>query len=342
MIARASVPGSRTSIRGLAGGRRHEVDRAEEQQDRDRDPDQRQQVLAAPRRSAAAPSGPGPGWPAASLRRRSCRVAGRRVARGRADQGEIGVLERAADRARLGDEQPLGRGAPGSRSPRSAPGVGGTPAIAYQSASTTTVAPARGRRRQRRHLRPRSSGRSNRRRSRGCTPAAQLGGRARGDDPAVDQDRDPVGQPLDVGEVVARQEDRDAGRPAARRRSGGSRRGPPGPSRRSARRAAGPRVARRAPARGRAAAARRRTAAGSACPADVPEPDEVAAARRGRAGRRGTPRTGAGSRAAEPACRCRRPGASARPGPGAPRPPVAGSSAEDPDRSRRRPVDSPR
>ena len=41
----------------------------------------------------------------------------------------------------------------------------------------------------------------------------QLGGRARGDDPAVDQDRDPVREPLDVGEVVAREEDRDAGRP---------------------------------------------------------------------------------------------------------------------------------
>ena len=50
----------------------------------------------------------------------------------------------------------------------------------------------------------------------GLRAGGQFGGGAGGDQPAAVEDVDPVGQPLDVGQVVAREEDRDPGRPQVR------------------------------------------------------------------------------------------------------------------------------
>ena len=110
-------------------------------------------------------------------------------------------------------------------------------------------------------------------------------------------------------------------RRAGPRRSRGSRRAPPGPCPPSARRGSRPRAVRRAPARARAAGARRRTAGDSGVSRHGPQPDQVEQlVGVARVGVEPAVLAGA-SRAAAPAGRCRRPGASARPAPAAPGPP---------------------
>ena len=150
-------------------------------------------------------------------------------------------------------------------------------------------------------------------------------------DPPVGHEDDAVGQALDVGQVVARQEDRDALAAQLVEDRRGSPRAPPGPSPPSARRGWRPPAGRPARPRARAAAARHRTGAGRR-PRDVGQPDERRAARRasrGSAWNAAYCRSISRGRAAD--VERRRPGASARPARGAPRPPVA-----DPCRARGR------
>ena len=73
MTARASDAGQQDVDPRAARRHRHDVDRGEEQQHDDRDPDQRQQVLAAPRGQAQLHRGLGedgrpPGSPGALMR----------------------------------------------------------------------------------------------------------------------------------------------------------------------------------------------------------------------------------------------------------------------------------
>ena len=213
-------------------------------------------------RSGAAPSRPGRASPATSSPRRSCR----------ADQGEVASSSDAADRARFHDQQSLGRGPRRERRGQARRRRHARDAVPVLLVDDAGTGPCRGRRSpppRRARAGARSAGAAadgGPRRARRACPRRRSGRH---------EDRDPVGDPLDVGEVVARQQDRDAVGPEVRDDPPASRHGPRGPSRRSARRAGRPRAARRAPARGRAAAARRPTGAGSGCPAASREPDEV-------------------------------------------------------------------
>ena len=172
--------------------------------------------------------------------------------------------------------------------------------------------------------------------------ARELGRRAVGDDPALAEDRDPVRQPLDVGEVVASSAGSSA--PSPRSSAMSSRVSPPRlrvHARPSARRGRAPRVGRRARGPARVAAARRRTGAGTASAATA-QPhlveEVVGVARRPR----GTRRTaGAISRGRRPRVEAaaleHQPDPRTKRGAAAPR-----VLAEDPDRARRRPRGSPR
>ena len=162
------------------------------------------------------------------------------------------------------------------------------------------------------------SARSRRKRSRGGGPAASPGGRPGRHDAAAVEDADPVGQPLDVGQVVAGQQDR-----GARVAQVGDDRPGRGPRLRvhPGRRLVEdddlrPSDEREGEPESLALAARQPPVA--ACRATVRRPTRSSSssgiARVGVEARR----TGAGSRGAGRAGRCRRPGASARPVPGAP------------------------
>ena len=103
----------------------------------------------------------------------------------------------------------------------------------------------------------------------------ELTGRARGDDAAVGEHEDPVGQPLDFGRVVGRQQDR-----RARRRVVGDDRPGHGPGLRvhpggRLIEERGPRAARPTPARNPVAGAPRRTDGGTACRATCRRPTSV-------------------------------------------------------------------
>ena len=213
--------------------------------------------------------GSGPAWPRGQTRRRAHAAARAPT------QVEVGLLERAARPSairRRGSPSAAHHAAIAPRQRR----VGRHAVEAIASPSSTDDGGRRaGRRRAsaadlRRRQRPLEAEPEPRPDARG-----ELGGRARGDDPAVDEDRDPVGQPLDVGQVVAGEQDRDA--VAAQVRDDPPGRGPalgvhPGGGFVEDAR---PRAARPGRAPGRAAAARRRTAAGSGVRATVPEPDQV-------------------------------------------------------------------
>ena len=100
---------------------------------------------------------------------------------------------------------------------------------------------------------------------RGVPPRVSSSGVPAGDQPAVVDDVDLVGEPLGLVHVVRGQHDGHAGRRAAPRAAPTSYDGRPGPSRRSARRRTRSRGGRRSPSPGRAAAAGRRRAVGTAC-----------------------------------------------------------------------------
>ena len=102
------------------------------------------------------------------------------------------------------------------RARRRAPRPATAPSMRYRasSPSVATVRPGRPAASaacERRRPPPRHSARSNRNRSRTAAPARELIRRPRRHDPPGVDDHDPVRQPLDVDQVVARQQDRGAG-----------------------------------------------------------------------------------------------------------------------------------
>ena len=234
------------------------------------------------------------------------------------------VIEQDAQRP-LGDQQPFGRGP--ARDRRSALGSAARrrsrtspprrrpwpqpPGGSRSSAATCADV----------------SGRSNRSRSRGCMPADSSAGV-----PAATirprPDRDPVGQPLDVGQVVARQEDRRRPRPGAGRGARASPPAPRRPCRRSARRGSTtsgrPTSASASPTRCRSPPDSRRYARPRTRRASPTRPSSSSASR----GVGVEPPRGGGDLARPSSAdrSRRRPGASARPGPGDRGPPVAGST----------------
>ncbi len=133
------------------------------------------------------------------------------VLTGRADELDVAFLEGAATGSQLDDEGAAGaapRGDQGDERRRGLDGVQPVAAAALLDEGRSTVALAQ----------PLLEGSNVRLGERGVEPEAENGKRglaklersAQGDHPAPIDDRDPVGDPLDVGQVVAREEDRDA------------------------------------------------------------------------------------------------------------------------------------
>ena len=245
MIAKAIEPGSRKSTGRPASTGRID-DRAEEEQHDDRQDGGRDEGLAAAEGEPQLHRRHRQRSPRQAARRHAVaaeaasRLRPRAVA---ADQLEVALLERSAARPQLDDRA---RRAPRTtrRAPRRA-AASARPRRADSApppSSTSARAAAAPTRASSVADRPRTAAPSSRNRRTGDAPRPSSAGRPERDEPAAVDDRDPVGDPLDVGQVVARQQDRDAlvAQPADQRRA--SPPAPRRPSRPSARRG------RRAPA----------------------------------------------------------------------------------------------
>ncbi len=197
--------------------RRQDAERREEDEDDHRDHDRDEDVLAPARGQAQLhpPSGCKPRC--GRGRRRATRWLRRGTAAHErrvgvlADEREIRLLERPPGGPHL-DDEPVGRSTP-CRERGDERGVRRRrPRSGSRPPSGSVDEPRAGSRDRERHAAALGLGWRERavqtepecRRN----PGAQLGRSPGGDDPAAIQDADPIGQPLDVREVVARQQDR--------------------------------------------------------------------------------------------------------------------------------------